>query len=262
MKKRIIILSFAVLFLVAFALFSKYEDRDFFRQLDFAVTVKLQEYIDTSTRLRTVALVGNVMEGATFFASPELTVVVTLLLTAACIYDRKKRRWHLLAVAIPIALVLIVALEIYGKSVVHHPAPPFSMIKHPTTIFPADYINEQFSYPSGHTARAIFLGLVFLSPLLTRSTWFRLKKRDIFRTLGIVGYVCIVSMSRIYLGHHWFSDVVGGLLLGSSMGLFAMSFGDMKENVGSQSDPLPPRGGKTASYDAHAHHTPKRMVKE
>ena len=219
MSKRFILLYLSIILLAAFALFSKYEDRDFFRQLDFAVTVKLQERIDTSARLRTAALVGNVMEGATFFASPELTVVVTLLLTAVSVYDRKKRRWRPGAFTIPLALVLIVILEIYGKSVVHHPAPPFSMIKHPTTIFPADYINEQFSYPSGHAARAIFLGTLSLSLLLTRFIGFRLKMRDILVTLGVVGYVVIVSVSRIYLGHHWFSDVVGGLLLSGGISM-------------------------------------------
>lgn len=209
----------SVFFLLCFGVLSKYEDRSFIRSLDFSVTVKLQERIDNSARLRTAALVGNVMEGATFFASPEFTVAVTLLLTAAHVYDRKKKRWRIAAVAIPIALVLIVALEIYGKSVVHHPAPPFAMIKHPTTIFPADYINEQFSYPSGHAARAIFLGIVFLSPVLTQLAGFRLKRRDIFIVLGVLTYIAIVCISRIYLGHHWFSDVLGGLLLGSGCAL-------------------------------------------
>lgn len=212
--KRIVIALSAVC-IVLFALLSKFEDRGFFRSLDFAVTVKLQERIDNSSRLRAAALVGNIMEGATFFASPEFTVVATLLLTAAYAYDRGKKRWRVAAFAIPAALVLIVVLEIYGKSVVHHPAPPFSMIKHPTTIFPADYINEQFSYPSGHAARAVFLGVVILSPFFTQLAGFRLKKRYILAVAGVIGYITIVSVSRIYLGHHWFSDVMGGLLLGS-----------------------------------------------
>jgi len=212
---RRFIIALSIVCIALFALLSKFEDRGFFRSLDFDVTVKLQERIDKSTRLRTAALIGNVMEGATFFASPEFTVVSTLFLTAVFAYDRKKRQWKLAAMTIPIALVLIVALEIYGKSVVHHPAPPFSMIKHPTTIFPADYINEQFSYPSGHAARAIFLSIVCLSPFLTRLIRFRPKKRDILVVFGAIFYVSIVSISRIYLGHHWFSDVVGGLLIGS-----------------------------------------------
>lgn len=207
----------ALVSIVAFGVLSKYEDRAYMRNLDFSLTVKVQERIDTSSHLRASAFVGNLMEGATFFASPLFTVVVTLLLTWQFVYDRKKRRWYVRALVIPVALVMIVMLEIYGKSIVHHPSPPFSMIKHPTTIFPADYINDQFSYPSGHAARALFMAAL-TGLWILREKYFH-KRTLVIPLFLLVGYVMLVSISRIYLGHHWLSDVVGGWLLGS-FGIF------------------------------------------
>ena len=214
-------LGIAMICFVLFGILSKYEDREVLRQLDFSVTVKLQEKIDTSSHLRLATFVGNLMEGATFFASPEFTVVATLIMTGLAVYDRKKKQWRWWALLIPLSLTLLVAVEVYGKSIVHHPAPPFAMIKHPTTIFPADYINEQFSYPSGHSARAVFLSIIIL--FMTADGISNGKKRRLFVGLALVMYTALVAVSRIYLGHHWFSDVLGGLLLGSACAFLSVT---------------------------------------
>jgi len=207
----------AIVFLLAFAILSKYEDRAVVKSIDFAATVKVQDKIDKSAHLRLAALVDNTMEGATFFASPEFTSIVVLFLTFFAI---KKFGWR--SLGIPAAFILIVLVELYGKTVVHHPSPPFSMIKHTTSIFPANYINEQFSYPSGHAARAVFLSICVYSLFMIHDSVFKNKKLKFLVVLGLFVYIVMVATSRIYLGHHWLSDVVGGLLLGSGLGLLTL----------------------------------------
>ena len=96
------------------------------------------------------------------------------------------------------------------------------MIKNPTTIFPKYYINEAYSYPSGHAARAVFISCVIYF-LLTMNYLLRDKRKKLLIISGLTGYVLLVSISRIYLGHHWLSDVIGGGFLGGSFGIIVLS---------------------------------------
>ena len=116
------------------------------------------------------------------------------------------------ALVIPLAFGLMTLAEIYGKSVVHHPAPPYFLLKNPSSVFPKYYVWENFSYPSGHAARAMFLATVLY--ILTK------KRARVGIALAI--YVSLISLSRVYLGHHWLSDVIGGTLLGSGSGLLTI----------------------------------------
>lgn len=68
------------------------------------------------------------------------------------------------------------------------------------------------SFPSGHVLLATTLGgfLAFLAYTLLRHSWLRTT----IVTL-LLASIPLMGASRIYLGHHWFSDVMGAYLLGS-----------------------------------------------
>ncbi len=80
---------------------------------------------------------------------------------------------------------------------------------------------EQFSFPSGHvTASTVVLG--FLAFLMARGQSARLKSAV---AIGAGLYIALVSFSRLYLGAHWLSDVLGGVSLGLAWVVFlAMLF--------------------------------------
>ena len=94
------------------------------------------------------------------------------------------------------------------KLVVHRPRPVDALIVVPAT----------FSYPSGHSAAAsaLFLTLALLAAGAERRTGPR-------RVLvgGGVALALLVAWSRVYLGVHYYTDVIGGLLLGSAGALAA-----------------------------------------
>jgi len=208
--KRLHLLLLGLALLLSFTIISRFIKRGGLKEIDFAVTVKLQERIDTSSRLRLASLTGDVMEGSSFLASPLVSVIAITIITVITFIKRKKYRTA--ALVIPIIFGLMTLAEIYGKSVVHHPAPPFFLLKNPTTVFPKYYVWENFSYPSGHAARAIFLAILL----------FFVVKRRVWVMVTLVLFVILISISRIYLGHHWLSDVIGGLILGSGSGLLTI----------------------------------------
>lgn len=215
-KIRLIILGAAVFFLLCFYVFSRQVKHGFLKQEDFNFTVVLQNHVPQRF--------DSVWEMIALPVTPTPSIFVAGIITLLALVDFKKKKIRFRALAIPLLFGLVVLGEMYGKSVVTHPSPPFFMIKHPTTIFPQFYVNAQYSYPSGHTARAVFLGMALFTILAGP---YELWKKNWWKT-GIIAacvlaYIFAVAISRIYLGEHWLSDVIGGGLLGSGLGLLTLA---------------------------------------
>jgi undecaprenyl-diphosphatase len=71
---------------------------------------------------------------------------------------------------------------------------------------------ETYSFPSGHATLSLVI-YGFLAYLLVRK---QARPVQIGAGMAVGAFVGLVSLSRIYLGVHWFSDVLAGLALGSS----------------------------------------------
>ena len=135
-KNKIFYLGLAILFLLCFYLFSREVKHGFLKQTDFNFTVVLQNHVP--------AKLDTMWDAIALPVTPTPSIIVIIFITI--IFFIKANTWKKRAAAlgIPILFGLLVLGEIYGKSVVQHPAPPFFMIKNPTTIFPQFYINEQY----------------------------------------------------------------------------------------------------------------------
>ena len=71
-------------------------------------------------------------------------------------------------------------------------------------LIPADF----GSFPSGHTANAATMAVVLGLLLFRWWVW----------TAGAL-WVVLMALSRTYIGAHWVSDTIGGMILGAAVAL-------------------------------------------
>jgi membrane-associated phospholipid phosphatase len=126
--------------------------------------------------------------------------------------------WHRTRRLLP-PVVLVAAVEV-GTSLVELLKPATDRVRPPT----GDVIGEPVfdsSFPSGHTVSGTVL--YALAALLLAHTATRSVSR---RLLGVAGCLIggLIGLSRVYLGYHWFSDVIGGWLLATMVISLAMAF--------------------------------------
>ena len=67
------------------------------------------------------------------------------------------------------------------------------------------------SYPSGHSmvVMSMYLAIAYL---LTREERNQRKKRNVYIIASII--ILLMGVSRLYLGVHWPTDVIGGFIMG------------------------------------------------
>ncbi|MBC7777931.1 MAG: phosphatase PAP2 family protein [Phycisphaerae bacterium] len=101
--------------------------------------------------------------------------------------------------------VAIQALTIAIKALIHRPRPSPDMVAVVTLL-------SDYSFPSGHVL--LYCGFFGFVCFLVWSV----RKPSVIRSLAL-GFLVIeiglVGISRVYLGAHWASDVIGGYLLGA-----------------------------------------------
>jgi membrane-associated phospholipid phosphatase len=128
------------------------------------------------------------------------SIIITLLI--AFVLYRYGLHWE--SVTSLLAASLSGVINEGVKNMVQRPRPGVDLVD----VFA---VLESFSFPSGHVMfYTILFGFVWYLAytLLERSMW-----RSLLLSL-FGGFMLLVGVSRIYLGQHWASDVLGAYLLG------------------------------------------------
>jgi undecaprenyl-diphosphatase len=136
--------------------------------------------------------------GASTYGGPMVLRLALLVLAVACLV---LRRWALATWLVVTALVENVVAPL-SKDLLNRPRPRWP---HPLVV------ERSTSFPSGHSAAAGMFATAIVLLALTMVTS-RLLGRVLLVTGVVVGL--LVAASRVFLGVHYLSDVVGGLLLG------------------------------------------------
>ena len=190
------------LFLI-FVLFSYLVHENVFTQFDFDMTVRMQDNIPR----RFDDLFSFFSEVGKF--EPMLIVLLVLLVT-------RRKLWGIIAFML---FGFFHVFELFGKYFVEHTPPPHFMLRTKHLMdFPQFHVRLENSYPSGHAGRSAFL-TVFVGIWVLQSGLKNWQKAVIISIL--LGYDIVMWMSRPYLGEHWTTDVIGGTLLGLSMGILS-----------------------------------------
>lgn len=116
---------------------------------------------------------------------------------ALALYLAKQKRPALYCIALTFFTTLAAYLL---KEIVHFPRPD-GLLGAPVT----------YSFPSGHVTLSIaFYG--FIAMLLLKTIRKPVYQKVIYYTYTAI--LLLVCFSRLYLGAHWFTDIIGGILLG------------------------------------------------
>lgn len=152
---------------------------------------------------------SDFLDGAGRFFSAvggwEITGSLLLALVAGLFLGGRRR----LAGRLLLAFLATALLEYLLKQFLPLPPIPPGFVR--TQDFaPLAAIDYSYPYPSGHALRStILLGAIYL-----------LSKNGFLRA-GIALALLGLLASRVYLGAHWVSDVVGGALLGAAAVVWA-----------------------------------------
>jgi undecaprenyl-diphosphatase len=120
------------------------------------------------------------------------------------------------AAVMSLSILVLIPISMIVKDIVARPRPDQQI----SSLLPSD---NEYSFPSGHAT-------IVSAGAATALVLFRTKNRIII-SIALAAEAAIVCISRVYLGHHFPLDVVGGVLLGVGVSFMLVGVSDKIEKA-------------------------------
>lgn len=181
-----------LLTMISFGVLTYFASNIAYFEIDLRITLGLQQI--------TLPIVKNLMHWVSWAGYFPQSIILTLLILF--LFDSFGFRWEA-AVGL-ITAAFDISLNTLLKLLIHRPRPAADLVNVMKEL-------TNYSFPSGHVMFYVgFFGLIwFLIFSLLKNSWKRTILLVLFGSL-----ILLVGVSRIFLGQHWFSDVVGAYLMG------------------------------------------------
>ncbi|WP_316737320.1 phosphatase PAP2 family protein [Pedobacter aquatilis] len=191
-KSRKLILAALFILILSFTFLSFFIAKHPILQFDINISLAVQKY--------QAIWLDKTMLAVSFFGELPWSLL-SVVLVAIIFYVKKYKRESYF-----VSLTLLSGLIILGiKNIIDRPRPTSFYVR-------LVEVNRFQSYPSGHVlSYVLFFG--FLIVLMQRLKSIPKSLRN-FLTYLSVFLIIMIAPSRIYLGAHWFTDTLGGFLLG------------------------------------------------
>ena len=185
MKRRILIISMLLVFILFLMLY-------LFNRVNFIDTFIYDLIISFKSNGFT-----KFMKFITFFAGTKFITCIVILLFILSLFKGK----------LPLIFNWIILGEVIINNIIK------VLVRRDRPIIINMVTENTYSFPSGHTmAAVVFYG--FLIYLIKKSKLDKKYKTLIYIILSFL--IILIMMSRIYLGAHYFSDVMAGACLATS----------------------------------------------
>lgn len=136
----------------------------------------------------------NIFKAISFICSPKFMIVLNVLLF---IFIIVKKKYKLLIIVL--SSISSVIINNLVKIIVRRERPDYLRM----------VMEKSYSFPSGHA----MISVLFFGSIIYLVNKYNLKYKKLI-TFSLSTFVLLVGISRIYLGVHYLTDVVGGYLLG------------------------------------------------
>lgn len=141
-----------------------------------------------------------VMLAVTQLGSAWFVITLVAIVTLVLVGRRSSRSLMLI---VPLSAAGASLLVTVVKLLIARPRP---------TIGDVVAVANGFSFPSGHSAQAVAT-YAALAWVVTRGLFRRGARTAVWLAAGVI--VLLIGFSRLYLGVHWLSDVIGGYTIGA-----------------------------------------------